>query len=136
MTTQRPTVRVDGQLMIERGEHVDDMSAFLDDHRWPPSASGQHRPIATSSWRAQEDHFLLDNLGRLCVIWRTTSGRQTVFCPFTDHTAKSAAALLAGRDILYPRDLAAYASATKMTSQHLEGLVQLLQNYRVLRAES
>lgn len=79
MTTNRPTVTVDGHTIIDRGEHVYDLTLFEDSFRtyrppqgalWP--AGWTHVAINEDTYRLGADHIFL-------VRKITNSGRETVY---------------------------------------------------------
>jgi leucyl aminopeptidase (aminopeptidase T) len=106
ITTQHPTLVVDGHRIIDKGEHSRDLSPFLEDYR-TFSVPREFR------WRrdythvhANEGSFQIEH-GALNVVRRTASGRQTIFPPGNLDTAHAAAKLIAaiGKDNARPSEL-------------------------------
>jgi aminopeptidase len=137
ITTQNPTVTIDGHAIIDRGRHVEDVSAFLEDHRTWEVPVDRRRWLAAADVWPLRDHFELV-ADQLRVIRRTPSGRLTVYRPFVSASERLAVAFLSALSpgtISMPEDRETFCRDQSLNAVEFERLLDLLEIHRVIAVQ-
>ncbi len=125
MTTVSPTVTLDGQKFIDRGEHVYDLDQWLDDYRTFVPTPGREWRVNTfvklneGSYHPTEDGILLAK-------HLTAAGRQTIYALGNAATSKSAYKLIRSFGVKTGRPVGELKAEMGMPTRDLLNLLSLL----------